>query len=243
MPPKTRQGTQEANAIYKNSHSRGILSGIFNAFRDKTEGKNLLNKYMEDSRLRPSGMTPNLMSDSFRTYKSVFGFTLIELLVVILIIGILAAVAVPQYNKAVEKARIAEALPMLTALQQATQRHVLEYGVPEEDYINLLEDKSLDIDCNLDGPMVPGQACNSKNWDYWVTFGGVGPYCPAGFCIEGINNGYFQHSDGKPYQFLLRSEDGQSWEKICLSDYPAYKKPFGCTILENQGWTYSDAGF
>ena len=57
-----------------------------------------------------------------------YGFTLIELLVVVLIIGILANIALPQYQKAVEKSRMAEALVMLRAIAKANQARFMATG-------------------------------------------------------------------------------------------------------------------
>ena len=61
------------------------------------------------------------------------GFTLIELLVVVLIIGILSAIALPQYQKAVEKARAAEAVMTLRSIERAIDMWILENGYPNDE--------------------------------------------------------------------------------------------------------------
>ncbi|WP_350998509.1 pilin [Shewanella sp. TB7-MNA-CIBAN-0143] len=61
--------------------------------------------------------------------KNAKGFTLIELLIVVAIIGILAAIAIPQYQTYVAKSDVASAVQSLTSLKSPVESYVLTEGV------------------------------------------------------------------------------------------------------------------
>lgn len=70
------------------------------------------------------------------------GFTLIELLVVVLIIGILASVAFPQYQKAVWKSRSTQLLTLVQSVATAQE----SYFLANNEYANSFEELDLSFD-------------------------------------------------------------------------------------------------
>ena len=60
--------------------------------------------------------------------KNKKGFTLLELLAVVLIIGILAAIALPQYKKAVEKSKASQALTLIKSIDESIKSYHLATG-------------------------------------------------------------------------------------------------------------------
>ncbi|MBQ8033000.1 MAG: prepilin-type N-terminal cleavage/methylation domain-containing protein [Elusimicrobiaceae bacterium] len=121
------------------------------------------------------------------------GFTLIELLVVVLIIGILAAVAVPQYQKAVERSRVTQALALLKTTFYAAERYYLANGTWPQKF----EELDIEIPWTGETKYSPNatDARSDENWslELYETLGGTrrrvdigrisGPYAGTGFVI------------------------------------------------------------
>lgn len=91
------------------------------------------------------------------------GFTLIELLVVVLLIGILSAIALPQYELAVEKSRAAEVFVVSKAIMDAVQRYEQANPNDTPTSFNQL------VDVDLKNGEISGNMFRTKNFLYQLT--------------------------------------------------------------------------
>lgn len=112
------------------------------------------------------------------------GFTLIELLVVVIITGVLTSIALPQYRKAMDRAKVAEATQLLPAIFEARERWMIENGcswAPAMTIVNCGERYPTfeELDIETKGSVDEHGVLYTKNFEYSMRAGSLVPPCVA----------------------------------------------------------------
>ena len=162
------------------------------------------------------------------------GFVLIELLVVVLVIGILAAVAFPQYEKAVLKSRLESALPTLRTLKEQSDRYYMANGQYQTETVTAMM-----VDVNMTGCRDIGNVvlkCNSVYYDIHTAAGLNNSFDVAVLLTDGENNirlGYgimLDHASSDPNRHWCGAKpDDNIAQSICRELGGSFVKTGKCT--------------
>lgn len=138
------------------------------------------------------------------------GFTLIELLVVVLIIGILAAVALPQYTQAVQKARLSDAFILGKHFKNAEELYLLANGRYTDNWEELGVDLPAGSTIGTDGRLYVNQTIFSllENMDRVLARNYQGAWVTLSFKLD---------SSGGKRVCCAYAEDNYKGDGLCKS--------------------------
>lgn len=173
--------------------------------------------FLNNDRFPTTTLGNDIISSSGRTATS--GFTLIELLVVVLIIGILAAVALPQYETSVAKSRLVQLKILVKSLKDAEELYYMANG----SYTQNFED----LDISLPGNQI------SNHKELWVITNKV--TCSLGsvprslHCIGGHSawEMWLDQTENAPQTLCYAYDDDKAAQKACVSEGGTRKTSIG----------------